>query len=349
SLGRMFSGLAQCGCWGCFDEFNRIDVSVLSVVAVQIMTIQNALKEEKEKFMFEDILISLKRTCAVFITMNPGYAGRSELPDNLKALFRPVAMMVPDLAMIMEIMLVSEGFKDFKMLAKKKFTLYQMMLQQMSKQHHYDFGLRNIKSVLGCAGALKRKADPDTPEQILLMRAINDMNAPKWVSQDVPLYEALLSDIFPGVELPIPNYGKLEEVINQVLEEMGCQKVKHSVAKCISIYETKITRHGNMLVGGTLGGKSVCWKALAKAKCILKSMGQEGMEKVIFEIINPKSITMGELYGQYDEATMMEWTDGVLSSIMRRMCQDEKPDEKWLLLDGPVDTLWIESMRPCLN
>jgi len=348
SLGRMFSGLAQCGCWGCFDEFNRIDVSVLSVVAVQIMTIQAALREEKEKFMFEEILINLKPTCAVFITMNPGYAGRSELPDNLKALFRPVAMMVPDLAMIMEIMLVSEGFKDFKMLAKKKFTLYQMMLQQMSKQHHYDFGLRNIKSVLGCAGALKRK-EPDMPEQILLMRAINDMNAPKWVSQDVPLYNALLSDIFPGVELPIPDYGKLEEVILQVLGEMGCQKVKHSVAKCISIYETKITRHGNMLVGGTLGGKSVCWKALAKAKCILKSMGQEGMEKVQFEIINPKSITMNELYGAYDAITMQEWTDGVLSSIMRRMCQDEKPDEKWLVLDGPVDTLWIESMNTVLD
>ncbi|CAK9054035.1 Dynein axonemal heavy chain 2 (Axonemal beta dynein heavy chain 2) (Ciliary dynein heavy chain 2) [Durusdinium trenchii] len=348
SLGRMFSGLAQCGCWGCFDEFNRIDVSVLSVVAVQIMTIQNALKEEKDKFLFEDLKRSRLSTKLVFITMNPGYAGRSELPDNLKALFRPVAMMVPDLAMIMEIMLVSEGFKDFKMLAKKKFTLYQMMLQQMSKQHHYDFGLRNIKSVLGCAGALKRK-EPDMPEQILLMRAINDMNAPKWVSQDVPLYQALLSDIFPGVELPVPDYGKLEEVINQVLEEMGCQKVKHSVAKCISIYETKITRHGNMLVGGTLGGKSVCWKTLAKAKCILKSMGQEGMEKVIFDIINPKSITMNELYGAYDAATMMEWTDGVLSSIMRRMCQDEKPDEKWLVLDGPVDTLWIESMNTVLD
>merc|ERR1719443_439373 len=115
--------------------------------------------------------------------MNPGYAGRSELPDNLKFLFRPVAMMVPDLGMIMEIMLVSEGFKDFKPLAKKMYTLYMMMQQQMSKQAHYDFGLRNIKSVLSCAGSLKR-SEPESPEQILLMRAINDMNAPKWVSQD---------------------------------------------------------------------------------------------------------------------------------------------------------------------
>merc|ERR1719265_629053 len=156
SLGRMFSGLAQSGAWGCFDEFNRIDITVLSVVAIQIMTIQGALKEEKEKFMFEERMIRLQKSCAIFITMNPGYAGRTELPDNLKALFRPVAMMVPDLGMIMEIMLVSEGFKDFKVLAKKMFTLYMMMQQQMSKQHHYDFGLRNIKSVLGCAGALKR-------------------------------------------------------------------------------------------------------------------------------------------------------------------------------------------------
>ena len=127
-------------------------------------------------------------------------------------------MIVPDLQQICEIMLFSEGFLLAKMLAKKMTVLYKLAREQLSKQDHYDFGLRALKAVLVMAGELKR-GSPELGEDVVLMRALRDMNLPKFVFEDMPLFLGLIADLFPGLDCPRVRYPQFNDAVEAVLAE----------------------------------------------------------------------------------------------------------------------------------
>jgi dynein heavy chain len=344
-LGKFFKGLASAGAWCCFDEFNRINIEVLSVIAQQLLQLFGAKAEGVEELEFEESLIKMKPTFSVFITMNPGYAGRTELPDNLKALFRPMAMMVPDYALIGQIMLYSFGFNQAKILAEKMVTTFKLSSEQLSSQSHYDYGMRAVRSVINAAGRLKQE-DPELNEDKLLLRALRDVNVPKFLKDDLPLFENIINDLFPGVERPEIDYTVIYEQMEKTFEEFNLQSVEVFKQKIIQLYDTILVRHGLMIVGPTGGGKTSNYRSLAHTMTQLNHLEQ--FVTVNLHVLNPKSITMGQLYGEVDPQTT-EWIDGILAKMIETCAADESPERHWVMFDGPVDALWIESMNTVLD
>ncbi|XP_054190325.1 dynein axonemal heavy chain 14 isoform X2 [Homo sapiens] len=401
---KFFFGLVQSGAWSCFDEFNLIDLEVLSVIASQILTIKAAKDNYSARFVLEGKEIRINMSCAVFITMNPRYGGGVELPDNLKSLFRPVAMMVPHYQMIAEIILFSFGFKSANSLSGKLTNLYELARKQLSQQDHYNFGLRSLKIVLIMAGTKKREFKCDTSdslseadETLIVIEAIREASLPKCPPEDVPLFENIIGDIFPEVTVLKVNQLALEKVIYTATQQLGLQNWSSQKEKIIQFYNQLQVCVGVMLVGPTGGGKTTVRRILEKALTLLPIAD---FLSVAERKSASKCVTLSELYGQLDPNTM-EWTDGLLSATIRSYVYFNTPkntkkdidlrlksrisdlsnvfkldssdttetddnifeeiekvvkipenhnfDWQWIILDGPVDTFWVENLNSVLD
>ena len=139
--------------------------------------------------------------------------------------------------------------------------LYKLSSEQLSQQDHYDFGMRAVKSVLVMAGSLKR-AEPEIPEDVILIRAMQDSNIPKFLSHDIPLFNGIIEDLFPGINIPARDQLKIIAKLTKKCEECKVIGTDNFIEKNLQLNETLKVRFGVMLVGPPMGSKSTIVRTL---------------------------------------------------------------------------------------
>ncbi|KAF5224191.1 hypothetical protein ECC02_002777 [Trypanosoma cruzi] len=352
AMGRIFTGIVKCGAWGCFDEFNRLKIDQLSALSQMIQVIQEALKNRDPTCILLHRSIQVNENAGIFVTLNPagkGYGGRTKLPDNLKQLFREVAMSAPDNELITSTMLFSEGFTHAKSLSKKIVELYRLCEQLMTKQQHYDWGLRSLKTVLCLAGTLMHTwkmenegKDPTEAEEAeLILQSLNTNTLSKLTLDDAKLFQGLMADMFPRVSAREVTYGELQSAIEKAVQELGLQLISAQVSKVLQLQEAMNQRMGVVLVGPSGSGKSTLLRILRRALQILHI-------EVPLHTMNPKAVPRHQLLGYMDLDTR-EWHDGVLSAAAREVVKCPKDHRPWILCDGDIDPEWIESLNSVLD
>ncbi|XP_039715556.1 dynein axonemal heavy chain 17 isoform X7 [Pteropus medius] len=207
-------------------------------------------------------------------------------------------------------------------------------------QDHYDWGLRAIKSVLVVAGSLKR-GDPSRAEDQVLMRALRDFNIPKIVTDDLPVFMGLIGDLFPALDVPRKRDLNFEKIIKQSILELRLQAEDSFVLKVVQLEELLHVRHSVFVIGNAGSGKSQVLKSLNKTYQNLK-------RKPVAVDLDPKAVTCDELFGIINPATR-EWKDGLFSTIMRDLANITHDGPKWIVLDGDIDPMWIESLNTVMD
>ncbi|XP_060838419.1 cytoplasmic dynein 2 heavy chain 1 [Rhopalosiphum padi] len=349
SLTRILIGLARCGAWGCFDEFNRLEDSTLSMISTRIHPIQEAIKNKETSFVLENQKIDLNLNAGIFVTLNPagqGYGGRNKLPDNLKQLFRPVIMSKPDQTLIANVALHAEGFKHPQTIAKKLVETFDSAKQLLSNQQHYDWGLRALKTVIGFCGTIL-KASAVTLKSLseecsVAVQALELNTISKLTFDDSVLFKSLISNIFP--EFKVTNntqiYDTLTQKIRKAAEDMELQINPRQEQKCIELYEQLQQRMGVVVMGPPSTGKTTIIQLLSRA---LTTNNNIKIHK-----INPKAQSRSQLLGKVDLDTR-QWIDGIISKAAQQAYSENPDIISWIIFDGDVDPEWIESLNSVLD
>ncbi|XP_046488904.1 cytoplasmic dynein 2 heavy chain 1 [Neodiprion pinetum] len=343
SVRRILGGLAQAGAWGCFDEFNRLKEETLSAVSMLVGPLQEAVRDGAAQVMLGTDRVKLDPHCCIFITMNPAgaeYGGRHRLPDSLARLFRPVAMARPDQLDIAGSLLECAGFLEARTLAKQLVETLDLAHKLLSRQPHYDWGLRALRSVLEAVYRTSgKRSDAETTR---LLEGLRIAIMPKLTESDSSKFAALLSDVFPNEKTTnstsvqsLDNATELSTAVETICKasELGTDIAE----RCVQLDQQLQARTGVAIVGPPGCGKTLLRRTLVSA------MARVGTPVTQF-LVYPGAVAKTKLLGRVDPQTR-EWKEGLLSGNVA----SAGSTPTWIVLDGDVEPAWAEALNSALD
>lgn len=299
--------------------------------------------------------------CGIFVTLNPAgadYGGRQKLPGNIQALFRPIVMQQPEPQEIARVMLFVEGYQQADEIAERCVELFNMCAKILTNQRHYDWGLRELKTILLACGkelrehlatvASKATDDVRDKEMLLVMRCLRTSIISKLTRQDVTRYDMLLQNVFPEIKNNtniVSTASCIQQAIRDAFKPLNLCINEQQVSKAVQLHEQLQKRMGVVVMGPPGCGKSTLLTLLRYA---LTSISFDGHKQVRVHTISPKSMTRLQLLGHLDADTR-QWYDGVLTHTAVTVNTEPKHIHSWIVCDGSVDPEWIEALNSVLD
>ncbi|XP_052751641.1 cytoplasmic dynein 2 heavy chain 1 isoform X2 [Galleria mellonella] len=361
-MGRLLSGLALSGAWGCFDEFNRLSADTLAAVAHQLASLLPALLQHRATAtapsfsssthappiaILNGKQVAVSGWCGVMATLNPaarGYGGRRELPAALQRALRPAAGRAAAPVPLAARLLAAAGVPHAPDLALRLHDVFHLASTLLSNERHYDWGLRALKAaVSSCSAALSalgaQSADHDRAlHTVRTVLALNNLS--KLTPHDARRFEDILSLVF-GDNPEKERIDPMKTALESSVQTLGLASSKLQLQKCSELYEQLQQRMGVAIVGPPGSGKTTIRQILKNA---LIQQGKTIMEYVI----SPKAMSRKWLLGHIDLDTR-QWTDGVISAIAQEVSNQPPDVWPWVVCDGDVEPEWVEALNSVLD
>lgn len=346
-LSQVFKGFISCGVWLCFKNFDTLKIDLLSRLAQTLTSIFQIIATNLKITMFEGSSLRVSRIGHICIITKLNIFQYSNLPDNLRILFRTVSMIVPDMNKIIEVEFFAGGISNSKLLTSKLVMLYKILSEQLWCQSCNIFNLYSMKTIVKTTIFLKRSF-PDENEIVLLLRSLINVNLPKLCNIDTHIFRNIIHYMFPDLTLLPPNYAIFLKTLETVCTSKSIHIHDVFKLKIIQIFELMHIHQCLMIVGNPFVGKTEILNILQVVLLSLYEQGNEFGVNIKLETIVPSTIDVNHLFGHFDEKSKI-WKDGICSKMIQPSSKNDSFDRRWIIFDGPLNNVWIENLYAVLD